>query len=182
MPISLALPRAIDVVRTEANSFKILGFEVHTETEVSADDRVVVRKEARATSGGRVTSRTPMRVTEYTAETMLPVLADIARKFAGGMVCTMTIEFRAMGDHEPYQSRDQGRRVAYRGDAARTAHRPPRRSATRWTGTSRVGWRRRSSASATSRRTGRRNWRNAARRLSAALKIAVTGGRHGRSR
>lgn len=85
MPISIPVPRPLDVVHIEANSFKILGFEVHTETEVANEDRVFVRKEARIILNGTMVSSTPLRGTEYTATTMLPILADIGKRFAAAL-------------------------------------------------------------------------------------------------
>jgi len=81
MPISLITPRAIDVVRVQANAFKILGFEVRTDSDDPAADRAFVRKEARHVVDGVIVDRAVMRGTEYTATTMLPVLADIGRRF-----------------------------------------------------------------------------------------------------
>lgn len=85
MPIYTTTSRALDIVRIQANAFKILGFEVHTDTEEATDDRVFVRKEARHIVNGVQVSQTPMRGTEYTAVTMLPVLADIAKRLASAL-------------------------------------------------------------------------------------------------
>lgn len=82
MPITTPTPRPIDVVRIEANTFKLLGFEVHTESDDPPDDRIFVRKEARTTVDGVITARTPMRGTEYTAVTVVPVFADLVKRLA----------------------------------------------------------------------------------------------------
>lgn len=82
MPITTSEPKALEIVQIMANSFKILGFETHTETDVPNDDTIFVRKEARTLVDGVITARTPMRGTQYTAVTVVPVFADLVKRLA----------------------------------------------------------------------------------------------------
>src|SRR2546423_9601483 len=82
MPIQTPDDRPLGATKVvpTVNTYKILGFEVHTDGDDVSSDTVLVRREARRVVNGVVTNRYPLRGTTYTSTSMLPVMADILRR------------------------------------------------------------------------------------------------------
>ena len=82
MPLTTPDERPLGATKVlpTVNSYKILGFEVNTESDDIGKDTVFVRREARRVVNNVITNRYPLRGTVYTSTTMLPVLADILRR------------------------------------------------------------------------------------------------------
>lgn len=79
--------RVLDPTRVlpTANDWKILGFEVRTDSEEPLDDRLFVRKEARRIVSETIVDRMSLRGTAYTTETMQPLLGDVGRRFLAAL-------------------------------------------------------------------------------------------------